>query len=220
MLRTIIRIQEDDTGTELPKFILRVTFSTACLVLANLAAIIYAINTMEPVQGLDGKPWVVLDGAYRIYWAPYFATLAVIAFLGVLFQVPLSSSRYQIILIGLYFLHIFTNSDQIQLATDYVVREHAKTSQYHYSPCIKLDDGGGLMGTFDAVGPPDDRELKYLSRTNFVYARTPQLCDGLKQELGRSDTADNNRYSGSAWGRTYEYRKSFEPGLKYLNPVY
>ena len=220
MLRTIIRIQEDDTGTELPKFILRVTFSTACLVLANLAAIIYAINTMEPVQGLDGKPWVVLDGAYRIYWAPYFATLAVMAFLGVVFQIPLSSSRYSVILIGLYFFHIFTNGDQIQLATDYVVREHAKTSKYDYSPCIKLHDRGGLGGTLDVVGPRDDRELKYVSPTNFVYARTRQLCDGLKQQLGRSDTVENNRYSGYAWGKTYEYRKSFEPGLKYLNPVY
>ena len=220
MLDTFLTIRNDDTGTELSKFIFRLTFSIACLVLANLAAFIYAVETMAPIQGLDGKPWVVLDGAYRIYWAPICATLAVTAFLGVLYQVPLNSSHYQVILIGLYFFHVFTNSDNIQLATDYAVKRHAETSPYQYQPCIKLHDRGGPGGTFDVEGPHDDRRLKYVSPTDFVYARTPNLCAELKRRLGRSDTGTNNLYSELAWGRTYEYRKSLEPGLKRSNPVF
>ena len=103
MLLTYLTIRDDDTGTELPKFIFRVTFSIACLVIANLAAFFYAVETMEPIQGLDGKPWVVLDGAYRIYWALFFATAAVTVILGIVFQVPIKSSRYSVIFIAMYF---------------------------------------------------------------------------------------------------------------------
>lgn len=220
MLLTYLTIRDDDTGTELPKFIFRVTFSIACLVIANLAAFFYAVETMEPIQGLDGKPWVVLDGAYRIYWGLFFATAAVTVILGIVFQVPIKSSRYSVIFIAMYFFHILTVSDQVQLTTNYVVRKQAETSQYQYHPCIKLHTRGGLGGTLDVVGPRDDRRLKYVSPTDYVYARTPQLCDSLKQRLGRSNTGVNNLYTEYAWGKTYEYRKSFEPGLKYLNPVY
>ena len=214
MLELLARIIEDRSGTELRQFLLR---ALVCLVaIAFTAAVTFygVAADMDPIDGLDGTPFVILNGAYALYWAPVFAAFATILAIALWYGVKLTDTNLHTFSIIAGFLLFFIQDEMVQKTTNFAVGRQSEAGEPSYHPCARLRDSL-------RPGPDYKRNAKgdwvYDSHFDYVFTTSPELCSKLKAHFGTPRLGQSNLYHDSAWGKSSEFRKSIDPDQTYFN---
>lgn len=215
MHESIDLILEDDTGTELSRFAIRALVCTALIAISAMAGFWYAAAEAVPLEGLEGASFVILNGAHAPYWAPILAGTVTYLLIAAFFGKPLSSGWYILLLCSLAMFQLFEGV-MVQKTTNYVVAKHAEAGGLQYHPCVRL--GWYYRSHFGVRGPPEDRTLVYEGEYDYVYTRSLELCEGLKQNLRPERTDLRPYYTDLEWGNSTSYRKSIDPEQKQWSP--
>ena len=214
MLEALARIIEDRSGRELQRLLLRAFLYFVAVALVAALAFLFVAAGMDPIGGLDGTPFVLLNGAYALYWAPVFAAFAAILAIAFWHGVTLTDSNLHVFsIIGFIFL-FWIQEDMVQKTTNFAVERQSETGEHSYYPCARLRDSLG-------PGPDYKRNAEgdrvYDSHFDYVFTTSPDLCVELKTHFGRPRLGQKNLYHDNAWGNSVEFRRSVDPEQTHFN---